>query len=266
MKLGCNFSEELLQLLKENKVDVDYIKMPIDDLCIGHIDRVKSIKPIMVHYMGVRERTSMKELDLIDFEWIDSKLNELSTPMSAIHCFAAREDFEKEEPSFDEVVNRMLSVLEVWKEKLSVPITIENYPYSSYYSTNHSITLDSKLFHVLTDNLDINITLDIGHAKTSAAYLGKPIKEYILEFPLDRVIELHVNGTLNDPLYGICDKHLEMEEVDYEIVEWLLRKCSIKYLTLEYGGIGRPREQGRSNIHSIERQLKRLSQIVENVS
>ncbi|MBI9015617.1 MAG: DUF692 family protein [Clostridiales bacterium] len=265
MKIGCNFSEELLDLLEENKVDVDYIKIPIDDLCIGHTDRVKSIRPIMVHYMGYRERTSMKDMETVDFEWINSKLNQLSSPMSAIHCFAAREDFENEEPSFDEVINRMLNVLGIWKEKLSVPVAIENYPYSDFYTMSHPITSDPRLFHILTEKLDINITLDIGHAKTSASYLGKSLKDYILEFPLDRVVELHVNGTLNDPEHGIRDKHLEMEEEDYEVVEWILRKCSIKYLTLEYGGIGRPKEQGRSNVDSIERQLRRLSRIVERV-
>ncbi|MTI48093.1 MAG: DUF692 family protein [Firmicutes bacterium] len=263
MQIGCNYSEELLQLLNEKKVDVDYIKIAIDDVCKDHLEVAKANKPIMVHYMGHEERATMNDFEKIDFDWINEKLKYLKSPISALHCYIEKEDFETDDPSYDEVMERLEYVLRRWKKELCVPLAIENYPYSLYYDSlgNHHLTSEPDIFHKMCQQLDLKITLDIGHAKVSAHHKGQSLKSYLLEFPLDRVIELHVNGTINEPIHGVKDKHLEMEEEDYEIVEWLLDKCSIQYLTLEYGGIGRPKTTGRSKIDAIERQLKRLYEI-----
>ncbi|MGF7056849.1 multinuclear nonheme iron-dependent oxidase [Brassicibacter mesophilus] len=260
MQIGCNYSVELLQLLDEKRVDVDYIKIAIDDVCKDHLEIAKAAKPIMVHYMGHEERATMKDFNRIDFNWINERLTYLKSPISALHCYVEKEDFDTEDPSYEEVIARLEYVLGHWKNKLCVPLTIENYPYSAYYDSlgNHSLTSEPQLFHEMCEQINLNITLDIGHAKVSASHKGKTLKSYLSEFPLNRVIELHVNGTFNDPVHGIKDKHLEMEEDDYEIIEWLLAKCQIKYLTLEYGGVGRPKLSGRSDINAIERQLKRL--------
>jgi len=265
MKLGCNYSVELIDLLNKGGVDVDYIKIALDDIFEDHYEIAKAAKPIMVHYMGHKERATMLDLDKVNFQWINEKIDYFKSPITALHCYVEMDDFETNDPSYEEVFERLDYVVGYWKDKMNVPLTIENYPYSAYYDQlgNHRLTAEPKIFHELCEKLDIDITLDIGHAKVCAAYQGKPFKSYLSEFPLHRVKELHVNGTIDDPEYGVKDKHIEMVEEDYPIIEWLIGQCPLEYLTLEYGGIG-PVISEKSDRGAIERQLKRLQKIIWN--
>ena len=263
-KIGCNYSIELMELLNDEIIDVDYIKVTLDDFFKEHIDIAKELKPLMVHYLGYQERATMKDFKSIDFDYINSKLQELASPVTGIHTYIDKEDFESKDPSYGEALERTLEVLSHFKNSLNVPILIENYPYSEYYDSldNHYLTADPRLFHDICESLDLGVILDIAHAKCYSSHEGISLKEYLIKFPLNRIVELHVNSTFEHEEHGVIDKHLELTEEDYEIIEWLIERCEIQYLTLEYGGIGKVQLDGRSNKESIERQLVRLTNIL----
>lgn len=82
--------------------------------------------------------------------------------------------------------------------------------------------------------------------------------------PLELVKEIHVCGPAPDPRDGMLgDRHLEMQEADYELLARTLRRTGPRIVTLEYGGTG-PKMEWRSDIDALERQLQRLRHIVES--
>jgi len=92
MKLGCNYSVELIDLLNKDIVDVDYIKIALDDIFEDHYEIAKAAKPIMVHYMGHKERATMLNLDKVDFKWINEKIEYFKSPITALHCYVEMVD------------------------------------------------------------------------------------------------------------------------------------------------------------------------------
>ncbi len=262
-KICCNYSNELIELLNEGLVDVDYIKVTLEEFFTEATDEAKKIKPLMVHYLGLQERSTMIDYKLIDFTSINEKLRDLKSPVTGLHAYIEKLDFESRDPSYDQALNRSIEVISHFKNNLEVPLLIENYPYSEYYDSldNHHLTMNTKMFHDICEKCDVGMILDISHAKCSSAFKGISLKEYLKTFPLDRVVELHVNSTFNHPERGVIDRHLELEEDDYEVIEWLCKICNIEYLTLEYGGIGKVKKE-RSNKEAILRQLTRLKEIL----
>jgi len=253
-----------MELLNDKKVDVDLIKVTLEDYFEEHIKIAKEYKPLMIHYFGYTERATMPNYKEIDFKAINQRIKELQSPVVGVHAYIEKLDFESRDPSYDEALSRSVEVLSYFKENLDVPLLIENYPYSAYYDSldNHFITGEPKLFHDLCNQLDVGLLLDLSHARVCADYKGLSLIEYLSEFPLERVVEIHVNATRQDEKRGLLDIHLELTEQDYSDIEWVLNQCDVKYLTLEYGGIGKIKEAGRSDKDAIERQLKRLSRMI----
>ncbi|MCK8059706.1 MULTISPECIES: DUF692 family multinuclear iron-containing protein [unclassified Fusibacter] len=263
MKLGCNLSEELFELLNEKKVSIDYMKLCMGELFEPYLERASAYKPLMVHYLDHSERTTMPDVEAVDFDRINRFIKDCASPITGLHCFLEEEDFDHE-PTDEEAIQRMKSVIHTFKQKLNVPLVIENYPYSTYYESRGNLKLTGKpsLFHELCESCDINMILDIGHARVTADHYQLPLEAYLTTFPLHRVVELHLNGVIKDN-HGTRDGHEEMKEEDYLITKWLFNHChNLEYVTLEYGGIG-PKLAERSKISAIERQLTRLRRMMD---
>ena len=76
--------------------------------------------------------------------------------------------------------------------------------------------------------------------------------------PLDLVKEIHAVGQETE--VGLRDNHLQMNEEDYEILEFVFKMTNPNVVTLEYGGFGE-HFSWRSNKDAIERQLKRITEL-----
>lgn len=57
------------------------------------------------------------------------------------------------------------------------------------------------------------------------------------------------------------DKHLEITEEGYSLLEYVLKESNIKTVTLEYGGVGKAFEN-RSDKETLKRQLLRLRKVL----
>ncbi|MDF2881379.1 MAG: hypothetical protein K0R54_1936 [Clostridiaceae bacterium] len=87
-----------------------------------------------------------------------------------------------------------------------------------------------------------------------------PVRDYIKALTLEKVKEIHTVGTKMTEV-GLRDNHLEMNEEDYEILEFVLSITKPDIVTLEYGGFGE-HFAWRSNKAAIERQLNRINLLV----
>jgi uncharacterized protein (UPF0276 family) len=105
------------------------------------------------------------------------------------------------------------------------------------------------------------LLLDVAHAQAAAWHLGLDAEDYIRSLPLLLVDEIHVNApAMVDG--ELRDRHVEMTEEEYSLLETILDLADVKVVSLEYGGLG-PVYEGKSDYDVLLRQLRRLRSIIQ---
>lgn len=269
MYLGCNLSTQLMELIDEKQVEVDYVKIAIKEPSEFISDELKQYGRLMLHGIGIdipQHLGAKYQYQDIPWDVINRQIDFCESPHLAIHCATFWKDWENGVVTYQAIKKRMTESIQIWKSHIKVPFLIENVPYSSYYEKNAPGTIkecvNPQLIRELCHENEIGLCLDLAHAKVAAWGLGISFKDYLSELPLDCVKELHIVGTrMVDG--NMRDNHIEMIEEDYEVLDWLLDGDygdSIRkgYLTLEYGGFGE-HFAWRSDKDAIKRQLLRIS-------
>ena len=266
MKIGCNLSTELMELINEDKVSVDYVKIFYSKSDEEIPQKYKSYGNLLLHGVGadVPQHTGANELSSVNWNQVKVKVEFCNSSFLGLHCGTYQSDWNGQEVTYEMVKERMGYSIKLWKENLDVEILIENLPYTPYYEMNnpkiikHSVS--PKLISELCEEHEIGLLLDLAHAKVAASGLGLPIKDYLLALPLGRVKEIHAVGTRTTE-DGLRDNHLEMTEDDYAILEFVLGRTNSEIVTLEYGGFGE-HFSWRSDKNALERQLKKIVEII----
>lgn len=178
-------------------------------------------------------------------------------PHFGIHFRVIESDFA-EENSIEWIKSRAEKDVKYFIENIKIPLLIENIP---NYAAIKEFTEPYYISEVC-EKYDIGLLLDLSHAKITAINSGKIFINYIKELPLNKVREIHINGTFCDDKLGIRDKHLEMQDVDYKNLMDCLEICEPNYVTLEYGGFGESMKY-RSDKDVIKRQLDNLIKMLK---
>ncbi len=77
------------------------------------------------------------------------------------------------------------------------------------------------------------LVLDTGHARVSAARLGLDAHDYLARLPLNQLVEVHVSGPrVRDG--RLVDAHEPLEEIDYALLDWVLKQARPQLVALEY--------------------------------
>jgi uncharacterized protein (UPF0276 family) len=111
---------------------------------------------------------------------------------------------------------------------------------------------DPEVITTICNEADIGLMLDLAHLRVAAWHRKEEVDNYLEAMPLNRVREIHVCGPATDPEHGyLRDRHLEMQETDYNLLLNTLTLTDPVVVTLEYGGTG-PKFEWRSEIDVIE--------------
>lgn len=269
MFLGCNYSRELVELIKENEVDVDFIKLALYDEYREGFEISRKLKPVLLHGVnpGMPERVGTRFTDTIDWQRINRDIRKYRTPHLGIHLDVRREDLDDLEVTKEQVVYRLINGAEIWKDNICVPLLVENIPYSKYYASRGALeyVANPEVIREVCEKADVGFLLDTSHARVTAWYRNEDINTYLSRLPLERVMEIHVAGPIMTEDTGFRDRHLEMSKEDYEILEWILQRTNSKVISLEYGGPG-PKFEGRRDRNLLKSQLMCLRKICEKYS
>lgn len=254
MYLACNYSKELKELIDTGEVNVDYVKIGFFEDYEENIADVKSIGPILIHGLGLDERTSKELSRKIEWEELNNKLAEFNLPHLGVHFAGLEQDFEVKICRKD-YIDKAIKECKNWASNLEIPFLIENTLYSPHYAKKGVIKYSSEpeVISEVCEKTEIGMILDTAHAKVSAWSRNENIYDYLQKLPLNRVKEIHVVGNLFCEKTGLRDKHVEMENEDYEILEWLLSRTSPHVVTLEYG---------RNDKVALKKQLNKISHII----
>lgn len=153
-------------------------------------------------------------------------------------------------PDYENSIRVFIGQVEKLKA-LNLPLLIENMP--SIESLKNHFEIETKNIARILDSANTDFLLDMAHVQVAASVLKLDVHQYLDGLPLQKVRQIHVSGTWqkNGVLF---DAQEEMQEEDYRLLKWVLKRSDPEMVTLEYF-----REKD-----SLERQLKRLRELILN--
>lgn len=200
----------------------------------------------------------MKNIEIVDFERANRLIAECGSPHYGLHLAITHADMF---PSMldEDIFLRMQKQVQIFKKNLFVPLLLENVTDSPQEITLYDhfpFSEPDKISKVIQDN-DVDLLLDITHARIATMYRGWNIYDYIKALPLNRVREIHVNGPGRDAQGFPDDTHEAMGDEDYELLTWALTYTNPAIITLEY--IGTPSETPDLISENLLTQLRKLN-------
>lgn len=260
MHIGCNWSKALEILLEREAVKIDYIKAGAYGTFNEEFLKMRSLRPILLHGLGNFECTGMNNIEIVDFYLANKLIKECNSPHYGLHLTITNSDMYQGMAE-EEIYERMCENIQIFKNNISVPLLLENIPdtpedrvvydHFPYYNPE-------QINKLLVDN-DVAFLLDITHAKITAQFHGLDVYDYIGQLPLNRIAEIHVNGSGYDKDGFPADTHESMKDEDYKLLEWVLKRSNPAVVSLEY--VGTKNEEEESIICSLEKQLNKLQSI-----
>ncbi len=276
MEVGCNYSPELMTLLRQDQAKVDWLKLTnifeiekeIDDIEKAIRENQIFVKRMLPHILNdigcsyivqLRHMTETKLRELVlrvkcphiaSHLWIDSRKKKHTTAQfkgGSIMKFIKR------------------NALRFSSSLGDCPLLLENVPYHG--EGEFAEIISNPLFYnsIHSQIPKINLLLDIAHAKITAHFLRIDVSEFMDRFFLDTVREIHVSGSNLIQEEGKTHTHYGMKNDDYETLHKILRATpNVKIVTLEYSGTGENyRCKTPHDIGELREQLIELRSIVE---
>lgn len=255
IQLGCNYSKELIELIKVNKVELDWIKLSTEDSYDSEINIIKPLKKGLFHIVPyVFSNAYHKGWDL---KKVNHAIRECQSPHVGVHLRANKEDLQNMNSSQELKREAILKILE-GKRKINCTYLIENMPITCLQDKCKCLA-DPEFIYEVCQEAEIGLLLDLSHLKISAWYRGESEISYLKKLPLNLVKEIHINGPRKNE-DGYHDAHQEMREEDYTFLEKVISLTNPNIITLEYGS---SKDNG-TDIGLLEKQLVRLHKILKS--
>lgn len=236
MKLCVNYLMELRELIPEGKIDyIDYIKLYSIDGDLSPFDWCRSQREVMFHgYIGHGS-------NIADADFQENRDNDLqrdyfkraNTPYVSTHINRGPDDPATEE----EITERIKNNIQFLKDEFGMRVILENVPYNFNKPYNRFMVMPEYITKMVNDN-DCGFLFDIGHARAAAERVGIPFDEYVSRLPMDKLVEVHLAGSMLTKAGYLAPNHSKMHDEDYEFLEWAIQNCpTLETITLEYGPI-----------------------------
>jgi uncharacterized protein (UPF0276 family) len=96
----------------------------------------------------------------------------------------------------EEFLSRFVANARVLRDSVEAPLVMENIP--GFFALDYAQMTEAEFLRRFFDQTGCGLLLDLPHIWLAAHYLGRNAREYLADFPLDRVVELHVAGVEED--------------------------------------------------------------------
>lgn len=260
MYIGCNWSKALKFLIEKDVIKIDYIKSGAWGSFNEQFSMIRSMRPILLHGLGYSEDIGMKNIEIIDFNFVNKLIKNCNSPHYGFHLAIKSSDMY---PGMTEenIYEHMSKQIQILKRQLIVPLLLENIPDSPQDRVkfdHYPYIMPEQYSRLFIDN-DVSFLLDLTHAKITAQYHGWNVHDYIRQLPLNRVVEIHTNGSGYDKDGFPADTHQAMGDEDYKLLEWVLNYVNPSIVTLEYNGV--EKENDDTIVYSLEKQLNKIQSI-----
>jgi len=96
----------------------------------------------------------------------------------------------------EEFLQRFCENASALRDAVSAPLVMENIP--GFFSVRRAQMSEAEFLRRFFERTDCGFLIDVPHIWLAAYYRGIDPQEYMAEFPLDRVVEIHVAGVEHD--------------------------------------------------------------------
>lgn len=275
MKIACNYYRETEQLLDEKRIAIDYFKYPglgfqmklmeDPDAFERFCKRITKKRPMLLHglYPAPHDLSLASMRAGFDDTVAGRLIRITETPGLSFHPALSK---TAAETPFRETLDTIINNAGFLKEKYAGMrfVSIKNMDVISWGDL-----LKPEIMTQIVRESGCEFLLDISHAYCASACLNLPFYDYLTRLPLEKTVEIHINGWMEAPNDIMC--HTKINEAGYQALEFVLGHCRPEVITVEYGrsddriGAGVPilspdcvNEQAKQE---IEEQLYRIHEI-----
>ncbi|MBN2256519.1 MAG: DUF692 family protein [Anaerolineaceae bacterium] len=255
-KLAINYSPQASELWHAGKIDFHLYKCPNWENLIAV---ASNELPVYIHFDFFVGNDF-----LVDVDW--GAIRELAdaTGTRYINAHLANDpnldlsDLKQKHQSYKKIIKDIGNITRYINP---YQVIIENLPHPIRNREDIRPEIDPKVFSDLIYETGVGMLLDVGHARITAASLGIDEREYISQFPLTRLSELHTTGVGED--HGLPTDHLRLLDADWSTLDWVLENIQAgnwrepEIMAFEYGG-GGPLFEWRSETDVLYDQVPKL--------
>ena len=266
--LAANLSPALIQLLDDLPGLVDAVKVSEfgDPHYVDECRRLAPSKRLVVH--GICQMTDWGRVrapspgnpgfrESIDLAAVRNALEIARPEYVSVHLELTNDSLDA-----DEFLSNLVDDATLIRSLTGLPVHLENTHLLHDVKRAHDTDYvsDSSFIRKALSVTKARLLLDIAHAQVAAWHKGISVERYLDSLPLDLVDEVHVcapamvNGRLRD-------RHAEMGDDEYRLLEYVLAKAQVETVSLEYGGYG-PLFERRSSLPLLAGQITRLRRLL----
>ncbi len=270
MKLACNDSPPLRQLLDSGDADVDYLKVTSLTDLEPDVTSALAYRPVLVH-VGFGIGDSAASYTNFDWSWFNAQLRRAGSPHLAMHLEVSTHNWLRHADlrfqTRDEaraMITHLSDMCHLLRDRLEVPLLLENMDYMGRelkpgYGVFRTSVEPAIMWQLVEE--EVGVMLDLAHLRVTADHLGVEAEAFARSLPLHAVRKLHVSGPVFAEGVGLRDDHQEMTEADYALLEWTLERTNADVVTLEYPKTRTQRGTFDEQVRVLERQIRRLRQM-----
>ncbi len=100
----------------------------------------------------------------------------------------------------EEFLDRFCANAVALRDAVGAPLVMENIP--GFFSVQRAQMSEAEFLTRFFDQTGCGFLIDVPHIWLAAYYRGIDARQYLADFPLDRVVEMHVAGVERDPDLG----------------------------------------------------------------
>ncbi|MEG1705229.1 MAG: DUF692 family protein [Clostridia bacterium] len=236
MKIAINYLGEVINLIKEKKIEIDYIKYPsISDTNLDEIKDIMTNNNINMLYHGLL----LKKYGITDItsdtfiEDINIDINKEAIKISKTNGISIHIGQDKIDASMhteEELIKIVSKNIQFLKDTFP---NLEFYSFENKENTKNKIIMDSNFISKCIYLNDCNFLLDISHAAIASKNIGMDFYEYLDKLPLDKIYEIHLNGWNFDG--ENASSHIKITKEGYDALNYVLQYSNPKIITIEYG-------------------------------
>ncbi|UOQ86569.1 multinuclear nonheme iron-dependent oxidase [Gracilibacillus salinarum] len=269
MKLAVNYSVEAERLVRDSVIDIDYFKCP--DFSNELIENAEKTNPCYIHF-GLNAGDG--QMDKVNWKNVKELREQSNTPYINVHAVAYAKDYPNTDifSSSPSLVNRIVDAavkdIEIVAEKVGIEnVIMENIVCRGQGENTMQAIIDPAIISEIVDQTGCGLLLDTAHAQLTSKCLGYDVKEYISQFPVKQLKELHITGIQADEKGRLRDS-MPMTKDDWELARWVMQRVKDGdwpepwVVSLEYGGVG-PKFEWRSDQDVLIEQVPMLCDLVK---
>lgn len=236
MKLSVNHSKALLNLLHTGEVHVDAIEV-VPHLSHKDIVFAQSELPNMVFtFHHGRMSFSASGIDLLtSYMTLCPQSPFISIHLAPLPFYitkaAMKESIFLPEPDEERCIRRFINSVKRLKNIFTTPVILENM--APLHPEMYRFECEPLIIQRVFGETDCSMLLDLAHAKLSAEVREMAVEDYLLQLPLDRVVQIHMAG-IRQRDGRSYDAHESLQKDDYSLLRWTLNHTQPQWLTLEY--------------------------------